>query len=177
MSQDTNVSNLIINKLTKSQYEGITNPSPTELYFVTDEGESISTLGDVTLTSLANGQILQYNAVSGKWENVTQGGQSQAITTLATSGTITLADNSINRISPTAAVTFTLPTITDNTVFHQILIQVYLSTVYSMDLGTTYFMGGVAPNMSNAGYYNIIYEYDSTKQDWCAGVVFKAEVV
>ena len=71
MSQDTNVSNLIINKLNKVQYEGITNPSPTELYFVTDEGESISTLGDVTLTSLANGQVLQYDSTSGKWKNVT----------------------------------------------------------------------------------------------------------
>ena len=42
---DTNVQNLIINKLTKQQYEGITNPSPTELYFVTDETISSS---DVT---------------------------------------------------------------------------------------------------------------------------------
>lgn len=37
MSQDTNVENLIINKLTKAQYESITNPDPTQLYFVTDE--------------------------------------------------------------------------------------------------------------------------------------------
>lgn len=36
MSQDTNVENLIINKLTKQQFEGIT-PSDTELYMVTDE--------------------------------------------------------------------------------------------------------------------------------------------
>lgn len=37
MSQDTNVENLIINKLTKAQYESITNPDPTQLYFITDE--------------------------------------------------------------------------------------------------------------------------------------------
>lgn len=36
MSQDTNIPNLIINKLTKQQYSGIT-PSDTELYFITDE--------------------------------------------------------------------------------------------------------------------------------------------
>ena len=36
MSQDTNLSNLVINKLTKTQYEGIT-PSDTELYFLTDD--------------------------------------------------------------------------------------------------------------------------------------------
>lgn len=68
-ASDTNVQNLIINKLTKQQYEGISNPSPTELYFITDEGEAISTLEDVTLSSLVNDQILKYNSTSGKWEN------------------------------------------------------------------------------------------------------------
>lgn len=42
MSQDTNVKNLIINKLTKEQYDNIQSPSPTELYFVTG--------GDTTIT-------------------------------------------------------------------------------------------------------------------------------
>ena len=46
MSQDTNVSNLIINKLTKAQYEGITTPDPTQLYFVTDD--SGITSSDIT---------------------------------------------------------------------------------------------------------------------------------
>ena len=46
MAQDTNVSNLIINKLTKQQYEGILSPSPTELYMVTDD--SGITFSDVT---------------------------------------------------------------------------------------------------------------------------------
>lgn len=34
---DTDVSQLVINKLTKQQYESITTPSATELYAVTDE--------------------------------------------------------------------------------------------------------------------------------------------
>ena len=41
MSVDTNIPNLVINKLTKQQYEG-TVPSNTELYFVTDEDAYIS---------------------------------------------------------------------------------------------------------------------------------------
>ena len=45
MSQDTNVSNLIINKLTKAQFEGIENPDPTQLYLTTDE---LITSEDVT---------------------------------------------------------------------------------------------------------------------------------
>lgn len=41
MSQDTNIPNLVINKLTKAQYEG-TTPSNTELYFITDEDSYIA---------------------------------------------------------------------------------------------------------------------------------------
>mgnify|MGYP004544944931 CR=1 FL=1 len=41
MSQDTNIPNLVINRLTKAQYEG-TTPSDTELYFVTDEDAYIA---------------------------------------------------------------------------------------------------------------------------------------
>ena len=36
MSQDTNVNNLIINKLTQEQYDGITTPDSTQLYMITD---------------------------------------------------------------------------------------------------------------------------------------------
>lgn len=38
--QDTSVPQLIINKLTREQYESIQNPSDTELYLITDEEES-----------------------------------------------------------------------------------------------------------------------------------------
>jgi hypothetical protein len=51
MSQDTNVNNLIINKLTKAQYDNIQNPSATELYLVTD---------DVGITSSEITTILGY---------------------------------------------------------------------------------------------------------------------
>lgn len=95
MSQDTNVENLIINKLTKAQYESIANPDPTQLYFITDEvissadvisalgytpynatnpdgfisSASISSLTDVGLTSVVNNQALLYNSTTQKWEN------------------------------------------------------------------------------------------------------------
>lgn len=37
MSVDTNVNGLVINLLTKQQYEGINSPSDTELYLITDD--------------------------------------------------------------------------------------------------------------------------------------------
>ena len=36
-TSDTQVSNLIINRLTKAQYEAIQSPSPNEIYIITDE--------------------------------------------------------------------------------------------------------------------------------------------
>lgn len=100
MSQDTNVENLIINKLTRAQYESITTPYPTQLYFITDEvisssdvvnalgytpynatnpagyisSAAISSLTDVALTGLADGQVLKYNSTTQKWENSAAGG-------------------------------------------------------------------------------------------------------
>ena len=99
------------------------------------------------------------------------------INVLSTSGTIALTDNSVNSITPSGNVTFTLPTVTDNTVFHQILVQVNLSTVYTIDIGTTYFFDKTTPDMSNAGIYNLIYEYDKANQYWVAGVLSKGASV
>ena len=100
MAQDANVENLIINKLTRAQYESIANPDPTQLYFITDEvisssdvtnalgytpynatnpdgfisSAAIASLTDVNLTGLADGQVLKYNSTTQKWENSAVGG-------------------------------------------------------------------------------------------------------
>ena len=102
--------------------------------------------------------------------------KNKTINVLSTSGTIALTDNSINSITPSAAVTFTLPTVTDNTVFHQILVQVNLSTVYSIDLGlgaTPHYFNKTAPDMSNVGVYNLYFEYDKANQYWVCGCIEK----
>lgn len=92
----------------------------------------------------------------------------KAVNVLNTSGTITLADNSINTITPTDTITFSLPTITDNTKFHQILIQVNLTSVVSITLGTSNFIE-VTPDMSKVGEYNLIYEYRNSTSEWTVG--------
>jgi len=45
MATDTIVNNLVINKLTKAQYDAIDNPSDTELYLVPDEVDSTPVSG------------------------------------------------------------------------------------------------------------------------------------
>lgn len=100
----------------------------------------------------------------------------QPITVLATSGTIALSDNSINSITPTASVTFTLPTITDNTTFHQILVQLNLTNTSYIDgtqLGTTYYFNLSAPSFPQTGNYNIYFEYDATGGNWYVGNIIK----
>lgn len=97
----------------------------------------------------------------------------KTINTLSTSGTITLSDNSINSITPSGNITFALPTITDNTVFHEIMVQINLSTVYTIDVGTTYYFNKKAPDLSTAGTYNLYYEYDKASQHWYCGVLSK----
>ena len=61
MSQDTSVSSLIINKLTKQQYEDIVNPSPTELYIVSGETDN----ADVDLSNLSSVGAEKLHALKG----------------------------------------------------------------------------------------------------------------
>lgn len=96
------------------------------------------------------------------------------ITTLATSGTINLVDNTFNRIAVEGATTFVLPTVVDNTIFHEIFIQLSMATVQTIDLGTTWFFNKKQPDLSSAGYYNLVYEYDGTH--WVVSAINKGEV-
>lgn len=111
----------------------------------------------------------------------TSGGTSAAVVTeksvntLAGSGTINLADNSVNVMAATGAVEFVLPEITDNTVFHEILVQVSMDSVVSFDLGTNKFLTSDEPDMSSAGIYNILFEFH--EDTWFAGVVKKNGVL
>lgn len=112
-----------------------------------------------------------YNASSNKI--ATMADTKQAVTAL--SGTsITLTDNSVNTLTPTGNTTFTLPTVSDTTTFHQILVQLNLSTVYTIDLGTTTYFGGTTPDLSATGNYNLIYEYDNALSTWVVGAVSKS---
>lgn len=95
------------------------------------------------------------------------------LTTLSTSGTISLVNNSVNKITPSGNVTFTLPSVSDNTKFHQILVQVNMSAVKSINVGTTYFFNKTAPDLSKTGVYDLYFEYDSSNSYWVCGLVSK----
>ena len=97
---------------------------------------------------------------------------------MATSGTIILEDNTKRTINVSGNVTFVLPTITDTSIDHQIKIQITMLTAYSIDLGlgsTAHWLTETDPDLSEAGKYNLYYEYDKVNQYWRAGVLKKGE--
>lgn len=78
--------------------------------------------------------------------------------------------NSINRVTISSDCGFSLPYIEDGyDKFHQILVQVCLENAVSIDLGTNYYYGDEPPNMSNVGYYNLIYEHNGNS--WVVGCI------
>ena len=148
-------------------------------------GTNIKTINGSSILGSGN---LNVSASSVAWGNVTGDLSSQTdlknaldskqdvnrtIIVLATSGNITLTANAVHSITPSATITFKLPSISDNTKFYQMLVQINMTTVKTINLGTTYFFNKITPNMSTAGVYNLYYEYDKAKGWWVCGVLSK----
>lgn len=93
---------------------------------------------------------------------------------LPSSGNINLETNTINTITPTDAVTFVLPDVSAGNSMHQILVQVKLNDVISINVGTKVFFNGKTPNLSTAGLYNLIFEYDEANSVWVCGWMRKS---
>lgn len=125
------------------------------------------TLNDIKIMNTTN-----FGSVTTTDDNKLYFVEEGAINTLGTSGTISLDDNSINKITPTGAVTFSLPGISSGT-FHQILVQVNMTTVYSITLGTSYYFNKTAPDMSAIEVYNLMFEYDDANNYWVVGCITK----
>lgn len=139
---------------------------------ITTTGSAITTVQSnlASVSSTINSRIDGVDSDIDDLANVTN----PTITVLSSSGTINLTDNSINRITPNAAVTFVLPSVTDSSVFHQILVQVNLSTVQSINVGTAHFFNGKSPELSSVGKYNLIFEFDINNGFWVCGWMRKS---
>lgn len=97
------------------------------------------------------------------------------VTSLAYSSTVNLLTNKIYTLTLSGNITFSLPQATDD-VLNQIEVQLYMPSVYTINLGTTTYFGGEVPDISEAGYYTIIYEYDNIHSVWVVGSLKKASV-
>ena len=97
------------------------------------------------------------------------------ITPLTYAETINLEVDKVYKLVATGNVTFVLPTVENTTTVPQILIQFKMATPVTINLGTTNFFKKVAPDMSIAGMYNIIYEYDVNNNVWVVDAIIKGE--
>lgn len=159
----TDNTNNIVNLITKDNLKSDFNA---------DVQATIGNLGDLQTTNKTNVvSAINENKAS---INVLNPLVFAPVNTLASSGSITLQDNSANQITPTGNVTFVLPTINDNNT-HQIEVNIKLDTIYTFDLGTTYYYRTAIPNLTYTGNFELIYTYDHLMSKWRCGCVAVGE--
>lgn len=171
----TDSTNNTVNLISKNDFvESLVSSTANNGLSADENGLVVANIGNLSdlQTTVKSSVVDAINETVGSINNL----QNQPITVLETSGTIALSDNSINSITPTGNVTFTLPTITDNTVFHQILVQINLTSVYAIGLGATKFFNDESPDLTLIGAYNLIYEYDVAGGNWVCGAIYKGAV-
>lgn len=93
----------------------------------------------------------------------------------ATSGTVSLNANTLYKMTISGATTFTLPSAVNATKHNQIKILTNLSVVSAINFGTTKYFNCEAPDMSEAGFYDIYIDYDPHQSSWVAGAIRKGE--
>lgn len=129
----------------------------------------------ITVTTL--GEYLEehrYTTESDVYSIVADSTIVQYVTVLPSSGSVLLDDNRAYRITPTGNITLVPPEVNDLTQTHNIYIQLKLdSTDYTVNLLCSNYFDYVAPDFSEAGIYDIRFEYDLASGVWVAGVTPK----
>jgi hypothetical protein len=97
------------------------------------------------------------------------------VTPVMSNGVWTLEANKVNKVVLSASATFSLPTSAslDLTILNQIIVQLKMVDAQQINLGTTNYLSGVAPDLSQAGVYNIYFEWDNNDNAWYVGAVLK----
>ena len=98
----------------------------------------------------------------------------QEIVTLSTN-TPTLEAGKVYSMTPTGNVTITLAEPDDSTILNQIILQLNMPTIRTINVGTTYYINKKAPNLSTTGSYNLIWEWDKANSKWVCGLLTKGE--
>lgn len=107
MPTDATVNNLVINKLTKAQYDAILSPSDTEIYLVPDEIDTTPTSGSDNLVT--SGGV--YTALSGKQDSLSS---QTAYTSKGSSTKVPqITTNSLGQVTGITEVTITQPDVSN----------------------------------------------------------------
>ena len=112
MLTNTNVNSLVINKLTKAQYDAIQSPSETELYLVEEEIDSTPTSGSEN--PVTSGGV--YSALQGKADTSDLASKEDKVDIVSASGaTLTAEVGKYYTLSSVGTLAITLPTIASGT--------------------------------------------------------------
>ena len=98
------------------------------------------------------------------------------VTPTVSDGIWSLQTNAINVINLGASATFAPPqsSALDLNILNQIVVQLKMQDVQQVNLGANVnYIGGAAPDLSQAGLYNIYYEWDNNESSWYVGAVLK----
>lgn len=97
------------------------------------------------------------------------------VTPTVAGGVWSLEANKVNKIVLSSSATMSLPqsATLDLTILNQIIVQLKMVDPQQINLGTTNYLSGVAPDLSQAGVYNIYYEWDNNDNAWYVGAVLK----
>lgn len=90
------------------------------------------------------------------------------------SGSINLVEGP-NVITMGASCTLYPPVVSDNTVLRQCLVQIQkTNSSYNIVINANKYFGGVQPDLSASGVYNIYLEYDVPTASWVYGAIKKS---
>ena len=167
-----------ISTATQAALDAKADTSALNNYLTTTDAEDLyASKSGLSSTYLSKMEAIAYYVSKSDWsalETELTNFVKQEIVTLSTN-TPTLEAGKVYSMTPTGNVTITLAEPDDSTILNQIILQLNMTTLRTINVGTTYYINKKAPNLSTTGSYNLIWEWDKANSKWVCGLLTKGE--
>lgn len=167
-----------ISTATQAALDAKADASALNNYLTTTDAEDLyASKSGLSSTYLSKMEAIAYYVSKSDWsalETELTNFVKQEIVTLSTN-TPTLEAGKVYSMTPTGNVTITLAEPDDASILNQIILQLNMTTLRTINVGTTYYINKKAPNLSTTGSYNLIWEWDKANSKWVCGLLTKGE--
>lgn len=167
-----------ISTATQAALDAKADTSALNNYLTTTDAEDLyASKSGLSSTYLSKMEAIAYYVSKSDWsalETELTNFVKQEIVTLSTN-TPTLEAGKVYSMTPTGNVTITLAEPDDSSILNQIILQLNMTTLRTINVGTTYYINKKAPNLSTTGSYNLIWEWDKANSKWVCGLLTKGE--
>lgn len=167
-----------ISTATQAALDAKADASTLSNYLTTTDAEDLyASKSGLSSTYLSKMEAIAYYVSKSDWsalETELTNFVKQEIVTLSTN-TPTLEAGKVYSMTPTGNVTITLAEPDDSSILNQIILQLNMTTLRTINVGTTYYINKKAPNLSTTGSYNLIWEWDKANSKWVCGLLTKGE--